>query len=1099
VRRPVIDSEEGARADLGPIETQPSWRENDLAPPFTSLESDKFEIFSYLLLRGEYPSERIFYYGKTRDGGRDILRPQSSQGCELIQCKCYEGNVGIGEIRKELAKLYTNVFHEVIPDRPQCVTFYVSQDLTAPAKDLLRNQNLWIKAAKDALREHLGHEPEPGLLDFARTWWPGSPEIGWQSKIDLAERLKRQPELRDEFFRVKKVIDVEAFREILAEERRRPVQSRPKRRVSPSRPKLTAAQRKWWAFLKRLGKEDLARSYLREWKGLTPEGRFEPPTEFEEILGSIEEHPLTLLVGPPSAGKTFISTQILWRAQLQGRKIVWIGPDTPTPTDGPIPSSSDDPDMKERIRRIACELSPNPMEPLEDPYLFIADHLLGDAVVYIEDPFGKKNRDFEHSLHTYSFFDLDEFVRAIQKGGVRKNCHILISSREGLFERWKASRGEALGGGLPLHSFQVTGDSYSSGQLWSLGEKLAKVKGLEQPEEVADEIASRVELPFEVESVIRGLPEGASPEIAAARADRWRRQEGDKVRGKLVAETEGDLLFLQILALRNSKESFLELYEDLGLEGNAEEALDLSLAKYREFVVRILGPELKVGNIVLGGGETYEPSHSVVEEAISEHLKSRPDWLERLALILPRRGKKYAEIAANLLALGTGNTLGETQDAITAVLFDNGGLSYPITADFMRFWLSFDETFKDRLFRYLASDSTRVVRDLAARLSLTNVEVPKEDAWRMLRILLNERHLTAGGQPAVDLFRGHSWRYLVEHIDEAPEDLRVAFDSLATQKPVLFTLAVGELIVERWNEVPETFRGALMSEPVSRSLRAQENILRAIADHWEKVPRELRDFFERQATQAGWQVRLKAATAAWIYCHRNPPVYEPFLLRTVNDSDIRVPLGLLRDFGDEDYDRRFAEALLQRVRGATAAAMLQNLLREGLESNSGWTLEIAKSCLEKGGALALAVLANGHFERHPHQPTPLWAPRGPLVQEPEAVRLGALHAWAHLDQRERDFLSPQEAVTLVQALSRPYRYWVLFYFSVQAVRLPTEVRTYIDGLEDLEGENGDAVRQGKKHRKPENGWSQWNLPVLDLARVMRKMASAQSSNTETAP
>jgi hypothetical protein len=60
VTRNIVDSETGARTDLGTARTQPEWREGRRSLPFSELSGDEFEIFCFLLLRKEYPGETIY-------------------------------------------------------------------------------------------------------------------------------------------------------------------------------------------------------------------------------------------------------------------------------------------------------------------------------------------------------------------------------------------------------------------------------------------------------------------------------------------------------------------------------------------------------------------------------------------------------------------------------------------------------------------------------------------------------------------------------------------------------------------------------------------------------------------------------------------------------------------------------------------------------------------------------------------------------------------------------------------------------------------------------------------------------------------------------
>lgn len=201
--RPVVNDADSARRDLGAHRRQPAWLAGRHALPFQDLSDDEFEVFSYLLLLRECPTERIIYYGKTGDAGRDVVRTGSENIVELIQCKRYSANLGLPEIRGELAKLCTNVFRKLIPTPPRRVIFYAVPDLTAPAKDLLENQDKWIAACEKALEMHLGEKPPADLLAFAKSWWP---EFDHEDEHKLTERARKQPDLIDEFFFVRQVV-----------------------------------------------------------------------------------------------------------------------------------------------------------------------------------------------------------------------------------------------------------------------------------------------------------------------------------------------------------------------------------------------------------------------------------------------------------------------------------------------------------------------------------------------------------------------------------------------------------------------------------------------------------------------------------------------------------------------------------------------------------------------------------------------------------------------------------------------------------------------------------------------------------------------------
>lgn len=208
-----IQSRDDATRELPNERTRPPWPQRAHALPFDLLSDDEFEIFCYLLLLREFPADEIYYYGKTADGGRDIMHRNATNKFTLIQCKRYAENVGVREIRRELAKLCVNIEGGAIPDKIDRVVFYISRDITAPAKDLLSSQDTWIGSVREFLNEHLSEDPTPELLNFARAWWP---EPTSESGIKLTERAQRYPELIEEFFGVRKVIDTQALEPIKA-------------------------------------------------------------------------------------------------------------------------------------------------------------------------------------------------------------------------------------------------------------------------------------------------------------------------------------------------------------------------------------------------------------------------------------------------------------------------------------------------------------------------------------------------------------------------------------------------------------------------------------------------------------------------------------------------------------------------------------------------------------------------------------------------------------------------------------------------------------------------------------------------------------------
>ncbi len=196
--------EDAARKDLETPPSKPGWLESQHSLPFQFLSPDEFEIFCYLLLLRENPGENIYYYGKTGDAGRDIIRHRRDGSVELIQCKRYQDDVGLREIKAELAKLYVNLDNKTIVERPNKVTFYVVPDLSAQAQDLIDHRSKWFEIAESALKKYLKQEPTPELLQFAKSWCP---QLQKETALNLTEWARKHAGLIEEFFSYKKVID----------------------------------------------------------------------------------------------------------------------------------------------------------------------------------------------------------------------------------------------------------------------------------------------------------------------------------------------------------------------------------------------------------------------------------------------------------------------------------------------------------------------------------------------------------------------------------------------------------------------------------------------------------------------------------------------------------------------------------------------------------------------------------------------------------------------------------------------------------------------------------------------------------------------------
>ena len=328
--RAVVEEASDALAELGTTRSRPEWREGRQALPFSELSGDEFEVFCFLLLKREHPEDKIYYYGKTGDAGRDIVHIRADGTVRLIQCKCYGKSVGIGDLRAELAKLYTNIFKKIITQHPGEVTFYVAPDLTSPAAGLLDDRSHWRSAAKDALKTHLKKEALCAeLLEFANSWWP---EWGRDNALVLTERCAKHPDLRDQFFGVRKVID--ASREQSRQDTREEIKPvldaiaglGGQISIEPEMPVDLALPQDL---------DELAETFreastpLLTWPTTLGDDRWLPRDELDRLAELIQSQneSTTLLLGPPGSGKSALLARLGQQALELGYSVLGIKAD----------------------------------------------------------------------------------------------------------------------------------------------------------------------------------------------------------------------------------------------------------------------------------------------------------------------------------------------------------------------------------------------------------------------------------------------------------------------------------------------------------------------------------------------------------------------------------------------------------------------------------------------------------------------------------------------------------------------------------------------------------------------------------------------------
>jgi hypothetical protein len=857
---------------------------------------------------------------------------------------------------------------------------------------------------------------------------------------------------------------------------------------------MPAPRPKGWAeFFVSVRQRNLADVYLNELPGLPPHERFQPPSQWNELVSHTDSLPLTILTGPPATGKTFAALQLLWRAFQQGRKALWVAPPRPMQTEGPIADSIGMQDMRERIDLVTRELGLHAHRPPLDAAEFIAAHLEPDSLVYIEDPFGKLDDEFEHSLHTYKFFDLDRFVSALGAGEPRSTCHILITSREGVFERWLNERRQQ--GRIPpdFAIVRIGPDSYSSAGRTRLITKLLRARGIAEPEEAALSIEDHVDVPFDATLIARDIETSATLEQVIASAEKLSHQYASKLSGLVSVETDAERLFLMLLSAFSTGGSgrhdfytaYELLYKAIGIGGDVYTDIQSSLARHRPLFTRLDIMRIDALDGILSEHADFhlEPVHSTVNEGINGYLIDNAiELLDKVALALPEIEKHPLSNSAEklvgifILRLAFHDLQEKSKDAIFAALYGPHGGAHLDIPELLSLWNILPNKYKEGFFDYIAKQNTSTASEACA--TLTRINLPEQDAWRMLQLLaehpgLGTMHFRIYGDP---------WGYLSEHIDQIPPDLRQHLDKEASAHPATFTYALANVIVTRWSDVSQEWRDAFMHAKSMRDVEVQERVLTAIAKSYNEVPEELRQFLDRQGTNPDYLIRAATAIAALLAYRSAPEKLGPMAMKVAGEPDVRAPLYVLtRTRGDGSQYLEFVRILLERANRAAAACLAACLLNILLYDGKGepkprWKFEAARACVAIGGKLARAVLAYNSFDHQRGSAALGYSPLTTMQEEPSQVRLAWVWSYANTAGRKPN-MTVEETKELIKGLDEHERLLAINYLTAQAQSLPREIRELVEGFETAGEPYKRAIEEGRTHQQPkEHGRTTWSFP-----------------------